>query len=83
MLPAETAFLKAYDTFKARVLNIADMPDRLLDLLFRFLGQNGGTLSKRAREREFAGLTDAEAAEIEAIFAKTNPAAAAEPLQAR
>ena len=76
-LPAETAFLKAYDAFKARVSAIADMPDRLLDLLFRFLGQNGGTLSRRAREREFAGLTDAEAAEIEAIFAETNPEAAA------
>jgi hypothetical protein len=68
-LPAETAFRKAYDTFKA-VSAIADMPNRLLDLLFRFLRHNGGTLSRRAREREFAGLTDAEAAEIEAIFAE-------------
>ncbi|MGX8008900.1 Fic family protein [Mesorhizobium sp. ORM8.1] len=76
-LPAETVFLKAYDTFKARVLNLADMPDRLVDLLFRFLRQNGGILSKRAREREFAGLTDAEAADIEAIFAEINPPAAA------
>jgi hypothetical protein len=82
-LPAETAFLKAYDTFRARVLNIADIPDRLLDLLFRFLMQNGGMLSKRARDREFAGLTDGEATEIEAIFAETNPAAAAVPLQTR
>jgi hypothetical protein len=82
-LPAETSFLKAYDTFKARVLNIADMPDRLLDLLFRFLRQNGGTLSKRAREREFAGLTDQEAAEIEAIFAETNPIAGPVAAQTR
>ncbi|GLS18095.1 cell division protein Fic [Labrys miyagiensis] len=68
-LPAETAFLRAYDQFKARVSAIADMPDRLLDLLFRFLRQNGGVLSKRAREKEFAALTDVEAAQIEAIFA--------------
>jgi Fic family protein len=72
-LPAETAFLKAYDQFKAHVSAIADMPDRLLDLLFRFLRQNGGVLSKRAREKEFAALTNVETAQIEAIFAEINP----------
>lgn len=69
-LPAETAFLRTYDQFKARVQGLVDMPDRLLDLLFRFLRQNGGRLSKRARDREFAALTDDEAARIEAIFAE-------------
>jgi hypothetical protein len=76
-------FPEAYEAFKARVSTIVDMPDRLLDLLFRFLRQNGGTLSRRAREREFAGLTDAEAAEIDAIFAETNPEAATAAAQAR
>lgn len=69
-LPAETAFLRTYDQFKARVQGLIDMPDRLLDLLFRFLRQNEGRLSKRARDREFAALTDEEAARIEAIFAE-------------
>lgn len=69
-LPAETAFLKAYDLFTARVQGLVDMPDRLLDLLFRFLRQNEGRLSKRAREKEFAALTDEEAARIEAFFAE-------------
>lgn len=69
-LPAETAFLRAYDTFKGKVQGIVDMPDRLLDLLFRFLRQNEGRLSKRAREKEFAGLTDGEAARIEDIYAE-------------
>jgi hypothetical protein len=41
------------------------MPDRTIDLLFRFLHQNNGTLSKRAREQEFANLTDGEAAAAE------------------
>ena len=68
-LPAETAFLRAYDTFKGRVSGMVDMPDRLLDLLFRFLRQNEGRLSQRAREREFAALTDEETAEIQAIYA--------------
>ncbi|MDW6022161.1 Fic family protein [Mesorhizobium sp. BAC0120] len=70
-LPAETAFLRRYDAFKMRVSAIADMPDRLLDLLFRFLRQNEGRLSKRAREKEFAALTVREAARIEAMFAET------------
>lgn len=68
-LPAETAFLRTYDRFKARVKAMIDMPDRLLDLLFRFLRQNGGKLSKRAREEEFAALTDVETARIETIYA--------------
>lgn len=68
-LPAETAFLRAYYSFKAEVSRMIDMPDRLLDLLFRFLRQNDGKLSKRAREREFAALTDGEAMRIEAIYA--------------
>lgn len=67
-LPAETAFLKTYDSFKDEVSRMIDMPDRLFDLLFRFLSQNGGKLSKRAREREFAALTEEEATRIELIY---------------
>ncbi|MDR3441325.1 Fic family protein [Telmatospirillum sp.] len=72
-LTAETAFLRSYDIFKGRVQGMIDMPDRLLDLLFRFLRQNGGKLSKRAREQEFAALTDEEAVRIEDIFAEFRP----------
>ena len=46
------------------------MPDLVLDLLFRFLHQNGGRLSGRARAKEFADLTDEEADRIEAIYAE-------------
>lgn len=67
-LPQETAFLRAYDAFCERVGAIVDMPAATMDLLFRFLQQNGGRLSQRAREREFAALTDEEAARIEAIY---------------
>jgi hypothetical protein len=73
-LPAEIAFLRIYDAFKTEFQQMIDMPDRLLDLLFRFLRQNDGRLSKRAREREFPALTDAEAARIEAIYADTQGA---------
>lgn len=67
-LPTETAFLKTYDSFKNEVSRMIDMPDRLFDLLFRFLSQNGGKLSKRAREREFAALTEEETTRIELIY---------------
>ena len=60
----------SYDRFKAQVKRMVDMPDRVLDLLYRFLRQNAGKLSKRAREREFAALTDDEAARIERIYAE-------------
>ena len=44
------------------------MPERLIDLLFRFLHQNGGSLSQRARDGEFKELTDEEAKRIETVY---------------
>ncbi len=67
-LPREIRFLLHYDQFRSRVEAIVDMPDRTIDLLFRLLHQNGGRLSKRAREQEFAQLTDAEAAAAEGAY---------------
>jgi hypothetical protein len=61
-LPHETDFRRRYDQFRERIQAIADMPDGTIDLLFRFLQQNGGKLSKRGREQEFAQMTDAEVA---------------------
>jgi hypothetical protein len=70
-LPSETAFLRNYDAFRSQVEALVDMPDRTIDLLFRFLQQNGGTLSHRARTNEFKALTDDETARIEHVFAET------------
>lgn len=67
-LPAETDFLRRYDQFRQQVESFIEMPDRLIDLLFRFLHQNGGHLSQRARDREFKELTDKEAEWIETIY---------------
>jgi hypothetical protein len=69
-LPRETSLLQAYDRFAARVQDLVEMPNTTLDLLFRFLRQGDGTLSKRARSREFAALTDHEASEIERVYAE-------------
>jgi hypothetical protein len=68
-LPRETDFLKRYDQFSEVVQTIADMPDATVDLLFRFLRQNGGKLSKRGREQEFARLTDQEVDVAEDAYA--------------
>ena len=46
------------------------MPDKIIALLVRFLGQNNGILSKRAKEREFAKLTDEEIKNIELEFSR-------------
>ena len=70
-LPAETDFLRRYDQFRQQVESFLDMPERLIDLLFRFLHQNGGSLSQRARDREFKKLTDEEAQRIETIYRET------------
>ena len=67
-LPSEAAFLRRYDAFRREVEALVDMPERTIDLLFRFLHQNGGRLSQRAREREFAELGDDEASRLEEIY---------------
>ena len=67
-LPEEAAFLERYDQFKTRVEALVEMPASTVDLLFNFLKQNGGVLSRRARDREFAELTGDEAAQFEAIY---------------
>lgn len=72
-LPAEARYLEAYDTFGRSVTEIVDMPDGAVDLLFRFLRQNTGVLSKRGREKEFAKLTDDEIAKVEASYRNVFP----------
>lgn len=69
-LPREVAFLRRYDAFRDQVNGLVDMPDTRIDLLFRFLQQNGGRLSKRARTGEFAALTPAEVAAVEGAFSE-------------
>jgi len=67
-LPEEIAYLKKYDILNEFIKNYIDMPDRLVDLLIRFLSQNDGKLSKRARKREFGKLTNDEIRAIEGKY---------------
>ena len=67
-LPDEIKFLENFDRFRAFVESLVDMPHRTLDNLFGFLRQNSGRLSKCAREKEFAALTDDETRRIEQSY---------------
>jgi hypothetical protein len=69
-LPRESTFLARYDEFRARIEAIVDMPERTIDLLFRFLHQNEGRLSKRARAQEFVALTDPEVTAVEKTYSE-------------
>ncbi len=67
-LPYEVRYLAAYDTFAERVQEIADMPAHTIELLHHFLLQGEGSLSKRARSKEFEALTDEEVDFVEDLY---------------
>jgi hypothetical protein len=79
-LPNETAFLRRYYEFRSQIEAFIDMPERTIDLLFRFMHQNDGKLSNRARENEFAALTDQEAERIESLYRATFASGETEPI---
>lgn len=68
IIPKEVNYLIRYDNFKRFLDDEFEMPDKLVALLVRFLEQNNGVLSKRAREKEFSELSDKEVKEIEAKY---------------
>lgn len=71
IIPKELLYLSSYDAFRKRLNDAFEMPDRLVTLLVKFLSQNDGVLSKRAREKEFSALSEQEVAHIERLFRKT------------
>ena len=64
-LPEEVAYLRKHDLLSHFIKDHFDMPDRLVDLLIRFLQQNDGRLSKRKRDKQLKLLTESEARAIE------------------
>lgn len=70
ILPEEVDYLRKYDLLNEFIKNYIDMPDRLVDLLIRFLSQNEGKLSKRKQTKEFDELTEKEIQAIEAKYAE-------------
>jgi len=65
IIPEEVTYLQKYDAMKTWLDDRFQMPDKTVALLIRFLEQNKGTLSKRAKEKEFAQLTKDEVKDIE------------------
>ena len=68
IIPSEVDYLQRYDSMKNWLDDRFQMPDNTVALLIRFLEQNGGKFSKRAREKEFEVLTEMEVFEIEKNF---------------
>jgi len=68
IIPEEVSYIYMYDEFKRFIDDQFEMPDKLVSMLVRFLEQNGGTLSKRARAKEFPELKEYEVEKIESTF---------------
>ncbi len=68
-LPEEVDYLEKHEKMKLFVKNYIDMPDRLIDLLIRFLNQENGVISQRARRKEFNSLTEDEIETLEKKYA--------------
>jgi Fic family protein len=71
IIPSELSYLTKYDEFKKIIDDEFEMPDRTVALLVRFLEQNKGQLSQRAKEKEFSKLSEKEIEVIENIFEET------------
>ena len=69
-LPEEIDYLNKHDEMKRFLNNFLDMPDRLMDLMIRFLIQTNGRFSKRAKNKEFSALTEEEISMIESKYAE-------------
>jgi hypothetical protein len=68
IIPNEIKYLSNYDDFKRYLEEEFEMPDKLIATLVRFLEQNNGVISKRAREKEFSMLELKEIKVIEDEF---------------
>jgi hypothetical protein len=68
IIPKEVTYLNNFEEFKNFLDHNFEMPDSMVALLVRFLEQNNGQLSKRAREKEFTQLTAVEVNAIEVAY---------------
>lgn len=70
IIPQELAYLTHYDEFKEIIDDEFEMPDRLVATLVKFLEQNNGSLSKRAKDKEFSALSEKEVNYIEELYSE-------------
>ena len=69
-LAGELAFLARYDETRSAIRQIADMPDRKIDLFIRFCLQNNGRLSPGKRASHFDFLSNEEIIRLEQAVQK-------------
>lgn len=65
IIPKEVDYLIHYDAFHNYLEEEYEMPDKIIAMAVRFLEQNNGQLSKRAREKEFKELKETEVRALE------------------
>ena len=68
IIPDEIDYLTKYDEFKRFLDDEFEMPDKMVAQLVRFLEQNKGKLSRRARDKEFSSLNENELKTIEDTY---------------
>ncbi|MCB0372420.1 MAG: Fic family protein [Muricauda sp.] len=68
IIPEELDYLEKYDRMMDFINSHVTLPDTKVDLLIKFLNQNAGKLSKRAREKEFSELNGDDINDIEAQY---------------
>ena len=66
-LPNEADYLRRHDQAVQGIMNAVEMPDRQAADFVMFVRNNGGSLSRKRREREFSPLTDHEVERLENI----------------
>jgi hypothetical protein len=68
IIPDEVAYLEKFDAMKVWLDDHFQMPDKTIALLIRFLAQNNGKFSQRAKEKEFITITEKEVKNIEEAY---------------
>ncbi|SFW58003.1 hypothetical protein [Chitinophaga sancti] len=69
-IPEEVSYLEKYDRMKQYLDNYFEMPDKTVALLVRSLEQGNGTLSERAKTKEFKELSEKEVEEIQTKYSE-------------
>jgi hypothetical protein len=68
IIPDEVSYLQKFDAMKVWLDDRFQMPDKTIALLIRYLAQNNGKLPQRAKEKEFAIITEEEGKNIEEAY---------------
>ena len=70
ILPDEIEYLKRYNLMKKYLNDKFDIPDKLINLIVRFLEQNNGKFSEREKNKELKEFGDEELNEIEEEYSQ-------------